>query len=423
MQARDAFFAHYATSRCWDFLKPYYHPLNAPKHLTLAIEAVSLAYLWHQVYSDVTLATARQKYISALRMTKNVLKSPIEATKATTLMASLLLDLFEKITDSEPRHNKSWISHIDGALALVQHRGLEHFQDPSELTVLFRLSTHYITSCVASGSPVPDVLNAIRDYVEQHRDCPNPMLRLSNLMIQYANLRSEIHKDALSDDENVELCVELDDNIQALEIELPPSWQYTTTNLQHESNRVFEFRFDTYANPRVCQARNILRVIRIILNESLLKHHLASPMDDNNSARTSSARGNIAMLTRELCACAPQYVDCDLAARHRLPIPSSSFLPQTPPLPISQHSSSISSHHTHTPNHQLDCYTLIFPLYVAGRLNAIPEVRPWVIKQLHYLSSHFCIRNAAIVARLLEQGTKVEIWDVYAMLGSYAFAS
>jgi hypothetical protein len=70
VQARDAFFAYYVTSttRCWDFLKPYYHLTDSPDHLALAIEAVSLAYLWHQVYSDAALATARERYISALHM-------------------------------------------------------------------------------------------------------------------------------------------------------------------------------------------------------------------------------------------------------------------------------------------------------------------------------------------------------------------
>ena len=48
LQARDAFFAYYvtSTSRSWDFLQRFYHPTESPDHLTLAIEAVSLAYLW-----------------------------------------------------------------------------------------------------------------------------------------------------------------------------------------------------------------------------------------------------------------------------------------------------------------------------------------------------------------------------------------
>jgi hypothetical protein len=79
--------------------------------------------------------------------------------------------------------------------------------------------------------------------------------------------------------------------------------------------------------------------------------------------------------------------------------------------------------HPHTPKHQLACYTLIFRLYVAGRSKAVPDVRSWVIEQLHYISSHFYVRNAEAVAQILEREMDVSPWDVYAMLGSYAFGA
>ena len=424
LQARDAFFAYYIASKCWDFLKPYYHPTDSPEYLTLAIEAVSLAYLWHQVYSDAALANAREKYISALRMTNKAVRSAKEAIKDTTLMASLLLDLFEKITDSEPQDNKSWTSHVNGALALVNLRGIEHFKDPSEFTILVRLSTHYIVSCVASGSPVPDILNAIQAYIGKHLNVQDPMLRLSNLMVQYATLRSEVRRGILSDDEYVGLSTELDGKLRALDLELPPSWQYSTTFLYHNSDRTFDMYFDSYSNPRVCQARNILRVFRILLNDSLIHNYLASPTSDKYLAQIGVAHDNIEMLTGEICACVPQYVDCDDAARQRLPPSAKSELVYH----ASDHildlgPTSREASHPHTPNHQLDCYTLIFPLYVAGRFNAVPDVRAWVLKQLHYISSHFHIRNAEVVAQMLERETDVSPWEVYAMLGSYAFAS
>lgn len=418
MQARDAFFAYYIASKCWDFLKPYHHPTDSPEHLTLAIEAVSLAYLWHQVYSDAALATAREKYILALRMTTKALSSPKHATKDTTLMASLLLDLFEKITDSEPRNNESWTSHVDGALAIVKFRGLEQFQDPSEFKILVRLSIHYIVGCVASGSPVPDILNAIQAFIGKRIAVRNPIWRLSNLMIQYADLRSEIERDVRSDNEYIESSIELDGEIQALELELPASWQYSTMFLDHNSDRTFDLRSDSYSNPRICQARNILRVIRILLNEYLTQRYLASSTSDEYLALIDVARDKIETSAGEICACVPQNVDCDGAARQRLPASDRSELPgQTLDRGPTR------AGHFHTPDHQLDCYTLIFPLYIAGRSKAVPNVRPWVLKQLHYISSHFCVRNAEVVAQMLEQETDVSPWEVYAMLGSYAFAS
>ena len=48
---------------------------------------------------------------------------------------------------------------------------------------------------------------------------------------------------------------------------------------------------------------------------------------------------------------------------------------------------------------------------------------PWIIKQLHHMICHFNLRDAEMIAQILEQESNVSPWDVYAMLGSYAFPS
>ena len=345
-------------------------------------------------------------------MTNKSLKSSKEQIKNTTLMASLLLDLYEKITDTETRNN-SWASHVNGALALVTLRGLDQFQDDSEFNMLVRLYTHYIVSCVASNSPVPHNLNAIEAYIGKRLSVKDPMLRLSNLMVQYANLRGDVRKGILSNDECIELSMELDGQIRALDCELPEYWQYSTMFLDQKSERAFDLHFHFYSNPMICQARNVFRILRVILNQSLIQYVLVSPTSHRDQALTRFARNNIQTLAGEICASVPQYMDCDGAARHRLPASEKSDFGMDHILPRG---------HSHTPNHRLDCYALIFPLYVAARSNAVPETRPWIIKNLHYMSTHFHVRNAELVARILEQETDVDPWEIYAMLGSYAFA-
>jgi hypothetical protein len=124
----------------------FYDSTLLPEHLTFSIDAVSLAYLSHQTSSDVALMTATEKYVLALRMTNRALQSPEFATKDTTLLSALLLDLFEKITNTSSRHTKSWVGHVNGALALVKLRGLENFQDPSSLRIMERLSNNLLIS-------------------------------------------------------------------------------------------------------------------------------------------------------------------------------------------------------------------------------------------------------------------------------------
>jgi hypothetical protein len=375
----------------------------------LAIEAVSLAYLHHQVYSDAALAIARQKYVLALRTTNKNLHSLKEATSETSLLASLLLDMYEKITDTKPRENTSWKSHVNGALTLVRLRGLENFQDPEECRVLVRLNNHYLSSCVTSNTMVPDEFLAIREYIEHRLEIPDFTLRLTKMGVRYAKLRSDILKGVLSGKECIEVATELDAKIQRLELSVPSSWKCTTISFDHISDRVFGDHIDLYPERNKCQARNSLRVIRILLNEIIIEHSAASLQDEKSSTLLTTSRRNIKTFVDDILASVPQYTDCDGAAGARLP-PPEVHVPA-------------GAAHLHTPYHQSECYSLIFPLYTAGRSNVVPEARSWVTEQLHYIGSHFYIRNAELVAQILEGGKDADPWEIYAMLGSYAFTT
>jgi len=273
---------------------------------------------------------------------------------------------------------------------------------------------------------VPDEVNLIRAFIGKHLNIQRPALNtawvFSGLMLEYAKLRSEIRTGVFSIEEYIRLSKMLDVKLQALDLEMPPSWQYSTTLLGHRSDRTLDFYFHSYSNPRVCQARNILRLVRILLNESLIAYYLESPANDKYLALIGVALDSIKLLAGEICASVPQYVDCDGAARQKLPRSERSEL-QDQTADCIQDRGHVAVGHHHTPIHQLECYTTIFPLYIAGRFDGAPEVRPWVIKQLRYISGHFYVRNAEVVAQILEQEINVNPWDVYAMLGSYAFAT
>lgn len=190
---------------------------------------------------------------------------------------------------------------------------------------------------------------------------------------------------------------------------MPPAWQYSTTPVEYKSARIFELHFDS-PHRNICYAWNFLRVGRILPNETLIEGYLASSTGEKYKALLGGAFDNIDRLAGEICASVPQYTDYDGPARGRLPITESGTLELGPGVG-----------HSHTLHHQAECYSLIWPLYAAGRSKARLDVRPWVIKQLRYIGNHFCIRNAEFISQILEGETDVCPWDVYAMLGSYAF--
>jgi hypothetical protein len=239
-------------------------------------------------------------------------------------------------------------------------------------------------------------------------------------VVEYSRLSSEIQQGILSNDEIIGAAMALDKKFQAHEFDMPPTWQYSTTFLDRKSDRVFGLHYDTYPGRSVSQPRNGLRYLRILINECLIEHHLSSRTSDKYRALIEEAQNNIEGLADDICASVPQYVDCDGPARRWLSTSEESkCLDQS--LDHGPDHRPLGAGHPHTPDHQLFCYTLIFPLYVVGRSKIIPHFRPWVIKQLHYISSHFYIRNAEIVAQILEQEADLKPWEVYGLIGSYAF--
>jgi len=404
------FFAHYVTSftKTWDFLSPFYHEAELPPHFSLSINAASLAFLSHQVNSRAAASSAREKYTSALKLTAKALQCPEVATKQTTLLTSLLLDLFEKITFDEPRHISSWTSHVKGALSLVNLRGVEQFQDNSSIRVLNRLSTNLLITCVASESPVPRELLELRAHAEKYINIDDPKWHLSNYMIEYARLRSEILYGRISVSDVAPLANILESKLHAFELSMPTEWQYTSESLAPESEHIFNRQSDMYPDRQVKQTRNVVRLVRILLNKLVVKH-CGSHSEDISLAIT--ANDNIDVLANEICASVPQYTYC---VSEQQVASTESKLPDRRSV----------ERHTHSPEQALDCYTLIFPLYVVGQsIRSATPLKSWVIDQLHHMGSHFGIKNAEMVAKILEQGADVDPWAVYAMLGSYAFAT
>jgi hypothetical protein len=239
-------------------------------------------------------------------------------------------------------------------------------------------------------------------------------------MVEYSKLSSEIRLGILSNDEIIRAAKALDKKFQAHEFDMPPSWQYSTILLDRKVDRVFGLHYDTYPGRSVSQPRNGLRYLRILINECLIEHSLAPLTSDKYRALIQEAQDNIEALADDICASVPQYVDCDGPGRRWLSTSEESKCPDQS-LDHGTDHHPLGAGHPHTPDHQLFCYTLIFPLYVVGRSKTIPHFRPWVIKQLHYISGHFYIRNAEIVAQILEQETDLQPWEVYALIGSYAF--
>ena len=390
-RARNAFFANYVRgySNKYDVLGSLYKGPAPDEHLVASVDTVSLALFTFQGHHPQASKLARAKYIHALPLLNNALKSPKAATSDSTLLAVLLLDLFEKITNNVPRSTSSWMSHVNGALALVKMRNPDQIQNYTALRLSVRLTTSLLISCVAANAPVPPELAKLREDLAPFLTADDPKWQVSGLVVKYANLQGAIQDGYLCASDILTRTVELDGEFISLTRNLPASWLYNTTYLFEPSQRVYEEHFDTYSDHFVTQTWNVLRVMRVLLNNIIRTY---SP--SRNSGMVTSTIDSIA---KDICASVPQYTG------------SKDYTPSGTDSSTAQ---------------MLRCYALLFPLYVAGLYaSASSGIKAWTIKQLRFMANQFGIRNANVVTEILERDEGTSPWDVYAMLGSYAFAA
>lgn len=408
VQARTIFFAYYIAdfSQIWDFLYPCLDPRNTPEHVSLGIDAVSLAFLSHHTTCPSAQTLGRKKYVSALSKTKEFLQYPGMAQQASMLEASLLLDLFEKLTTSRPSTVSTQRAHVDGALALVKLRGLEQFTDASSVKALLRLALNIIVTCIHNVVRVPEDMYAIRAHLAQFTDVSHPKWRLTDVILDITDLMCDANEGLATGEEKLERCIDLERRLEIIEDEGASVWTYKRIYVLSDeaTNNTLDGFYDIYGSRIDTQTRNVQRFMRLVLFDEII----ATSTNPNDEVGQRAYRTS-ATLIADICASVPQMTDCAGPARSKLPVGSTW------------------SSHTHTLSHFLDTYILLFGLYAAGWSRACPlRTRKWIIGQLERIAEHFGVKEAAAIAAILktqEQKARVRPWDVYTLLGSYAFAA
>ena len=401
-RARNIFFSHFVFgfSRTFDVLGMMYSKSLVDKHLAASVDAASLAFLSFHFNFPRASHSARMKYTYALPLLNDALLTPRSARSDSTLLAILLLDLFEKILNRNPRSPETWMSHINGASALIKQRKYTGFLSHVDVRLGMRFTTTLLTSCIAANTPVPSELTELRSKLEPYVDKEDIKWIISGLVVKYADLKGEIQAGRLSSADTIVQAAELDQEFATLATMMPPRYYYTTTYLEANSVGVLERHFDVYLDHLTTQAWNNLRALRMLLQDTIRIQCAIATMDPGRGFSASQSSDNatcvIDDLAKDVCASAPQYYLHGVA---------SSNSEEWPTIQATR------------------CHTLLFSLYVAG-MHASPatKIKPWIIRQLRFMSRELSIPNAGVVADVLGRADATSPWSVYAMLGCYAFS-
>jgi hypothetical protein len=94
-----------------DYLNDLYQTHELPEGLMASMKAVGLAGYAHAAQAPSLMQNARYQYMRALQFTNASLRSPKEFKKDTTLMAVMILGIFETVTGCNQGSITAWAEH------------------------------------------------------------------------------------------------------------------------------------------------------------------------------------------------------------------------------------------------------------------------------------------------------------------------
>jgi Fungal specific transcription factor domain len=356
--------------------------------LSTSVEAVGLASLSHETNCHDTWALASRRYVSALQLANFALQSESQSLKDSTLVAILLLGLFE-ITVSENQSSYApWTHHIDGATSLFILRGPRQFESSMGLKIFNHINSCVLVSANQRGVRVSPEFKALKAYATRYIDATDPVSRFFEISEQFAELRASIGEGRLCESAQIiKYSKGLDDQIQMLVMTLPAHWKYETIFIPMDSKLVYGDHYHIYPDHQRAQYWNSIRMTRLILNEmihnritdEMLSGHFIPPAWLELLSQTVQTAAEMAA---EICASVPQFTQHPSPTGPRFLSPKSCVVAQG--------------------------YFLLWPLSIAGEARLTPEpIRVYVIDRLRYIGYQMKIPHALSIAQEIEDGKRL----------------
>lgn len=378
-RARGFFQAH---SKYWlrntDLLDGMVSQTQGEEHLLASMYAVGLASYSNYVHSDKLMARAREGYTSALRLTNAAIKSPTDAKRDSTLFAIMILGIYETIAGNNARSVQAWESHIRGAVALVEFRGLEQFKTDAGQRMFFQAMSNMLILCLQRNIMMPAGIIDLRNAAERIIQPSHALWDLSGIMIDVTVLRANVRESRIELPSVItEVALSIDKRFEDVFSHPPPEWRYTTEHTDDSPHLVWNKSFYKFPQSWILQIWNGMRACRIILHEMILEQiYSSSSIPGTKSDLQESSSVAICLeMQRDILRSIPR----DRPSTNHSGEPGSELAGR---------------HHAY----------ILWPLYQVGVMSLATErVKKWVIDRLRLLSEEGGIRQAAVLASSLER--------------------
>ncbi len=375
-QATSFFFSNYVFDEerhsrgNFSFLPTLYRHESIESLLSVTVTSVGMAGLSNMARCSTIGAAAKRKYVRALALTNDALRNPQQAVEDRTLIAIMLLSMFEVVASSTKQSLDAWHKHITGAAALIQLRGSRHTHSETSTQVLLQMRFMTIVRCLHHGLHVP---NAVQEFGQrsQFQKLPDHKLQAEfvHLVIACCSLRADNKHRTMTPANVLHKALELDAELLAWAVNLPEHWRYHAVRAS-KSEDALEDHYHIYNNLWTANIWNCYRTVRMLINAIIagsvdaLPTSLSSDVHERDQSRLM-----ICKLSRDVCASVPFH---------------------------------FRRHEADTQPNAVRGYYLFWPLYVAGLADG--EARPWIVSQLRAIGQTMGIQQAITLAEDLASG-------------------
>ncbi|KAK1975513.1 hypothetical protein LZ30DRAFT_605466 [Colletotrichum cereale] len=278
--------------------------------------AVGLAGLYNLTGNMKMMATAREKYGSALRQTGKLIRPPHTPSIDVTMRSVVALAMFEVVKGTH--HSIGTVhAHVMGGAALMRSWCPMPSVPFAGFRALLQLCYSMFIPLHVAGMPMPpDFYDWVSYGSRLQMPIDRPSTDLAVLIARFVEVSSFIHNHVISDGKlktaNVlQQLLDLESDLASWEAALEGDWLYETIHAtQLSSKAVFEGEYHQYHDVWTARIWNYYRWARILVNQSLLdlaNNNPISSLSLVSAAARDNYLANIRRLARDTLVSAPTH--------------------------------------------------------------------------------------------------------------------
>ncbi|PLB53569.1 hypothetical protein P170DRAFT_490813 [Aspergillus steynii IBT 23096] len=353
--------------------------------LTPAVHALGLASLANIYRSPRLVLAARAEYSVALAATNAALQDPGRCRADATVAAVMLLAMYGVVTCQSTSIINRWLSHVDGAMKLLELRGSAQLAGPVGLEMFSQLRLQILLSSLYRRRYTPEwLLNLSHEALSYRTPEDRVQDVFFGLFARVGNLCAALRDGSLRDPgEVLQTAQQIDGELVEWTRTVHPSCRFTLCDLsngeQGPSLPPDVMQYHIYPDIGAHHLWSTYRIVRIVVHELIIKfcQQLQAYLGSLHPQHASICTHSIAIsrgLVAEICASAP-YV-----------------------LGVGNNDKDSSA---------AGMYRLMWPFFIAANsVVCSPETRAWIVQGLDQIGHRVGIYQSLTLAQVLRNGQR-----------------